>query len=225
MFATRFRTYGVRSHGWTRRVEDELNMRFESRLAVMALSVLTIFVRNAVAQPQPAPEAPRIPAPRDIAYPGVIHLSVDATDLERGILAVHETMPVAKSGPMILLYPKWLPGNHAPHLFTERLGGLTITASGQKVAWRRDTVDMSAFHIEVPRGASILDISYQYLSPTTAREWPRLMSPNILDIWWPTVTLYPAGYFARQIAVEASLKLPENFRPAWAWRLNPSRVR
>jgi predicted metalloprotease with PDZ domain len=191
-------------------------MRFESRLAVMALTVLVMFVRNAVAQPQRAPDAPRIPAPRDIAYPGVIHLSVDATDLERGILAVHETMPVAKSGPMILLYPKWLPGNHAPHLFTERLAGLSISALGQKVAWRRDTVDMSAFHIDVPNGVSILNISFQYLSPMTAREWPRLMSPNIVDIWWPTVTLYPAGYFARQIPVEASLKLPENFKPASA---------
>jgi predicted metalloprotease with PDZ domain len=191
-------------------------MRFESRLAALAFLVLAIIARHAMAQPQPAPEAPRIPAPRDVPYPGVIQLVVDATDLDRGILAVHETMPVGASGPMILLYPKWLPGNHAPRLFTERLAGLTIAASGQKVAWRRDPVDMSAFHIEVPRGTSELDLTYQYLSPVTPREWPRLLSPNLLDIWWPTVTLYPAGYFSRQIRIEASVKLPENFQPASA---------
>jgi predicted metalloprotease with PDZ domain len=117
---------------------------------------------------------------------------------------------------MILLYPKWLPGNHAPRLFTERLAGLTITASGQNVAWHRDLVDMSAFHMEVPKGVSVLNISFQYLSPISAREWPRLLSLNLLDIWWPTVTLYPAGYFSRQISVAASVKLPENFQAASA---------
>jgi len=194
----------------------QVNMRFEFRLAAISLMALAIVARHAMAEPEPAPDAPRIPAPRDVPHPGVIQLVVDATDLERGILAVHETMSVAASGPMILLYPKWLPGNHAPRLFTERLAGLRITASGQKVAWRRDPVDMSAFHIEVPKGVSVLDISFQYLSPISAREWPRLLSPNLLDIWWPTVTLYPAGYFSRQIEVEAGVKLPENFQSASA---------
>jgi predicted metalloprotease with PDZ domain len=193
-----------------------------SFLALTCVAMIMGCVGNAQTLPQPLPDAPPIPTSRDVPYPGVIHLSVDATDLDRAIFAVHEIMPVAAAGPMILLYPKWLPGDHAPRLFTERLAGLTISAGSQKVAWRRDPVDMSAFHIVVPAGATALDISFQYLSPLSVRAWPRLMSPNLLDIWWPTVTLYPAGFFSRQITVEASVKLPEGFKPASALEIASS---
>jgi predicted metalloprotease with PDZ domain len=185
------------------------------------LTVLTVFLGTGLAQtvpqplPQPAPAAPPIPEPRDIPYPGVIRLFVDATDINRAIFSVHETMPVT-AGPMILLYPKWLPGDHAPRLPTEKLAGLMISGAGQKIKWRRDPVDMSAFHIDLPSGVTSIDIAYQYLSPISARDWPHLMTDNILDIWWPTVTIYPAGYFSRQIMVEASVKLPEDFKLASA---------
>ncbi len=56
---------------------------------------------------------PPIPAPADKPYPGVIKLAVDATDLDRHIFQVRETIPVT-SGPMTLLFPQWLPGNHSP---------------------------------------------------------------------------------------------------------------
>ena len=59
--------------------------------------------------PQPVPFVDTIPAARDVAYPGTIQLDIDATDTERGIFRVKETIPVAKSGPMALLYPKWTP--------------------------------------------------------------------------------------------------------------------
>src|SRR5947209_7556423 len=55
----------------------------------------------------------RSPA-RDIAYPGTIQLTVDATDVTRAIFRVHEHVPVAHSGDFVLLYPKWLPGTHSP---------------------------------------------------------------------------------------------------------------
>lgn len=55
-----------------------------------------------------------IPAPRDVAYPGTIQLTVDASDVTRGIFRVHERVPVAHAGDLVLLYPKWLPGTHSP---------------------------------------------------------------------------------------------------------------
>lgn len=194
-------------------------MRVGLATAAMVLTLLTALFGEAAAQPRPVGDAPRIPSPRNVPYPGVIKLSVDATDLDHSILTVHESIPVRASGPMVLLYPKWLPGNHAPRLFTERLAGLIITASGGNVGWRRDSVEMSAFHLNVPKGVSVLEVDYQYLAPNTGRDWPRLLSPNIVDIWWPTLTLYPAGYFASQIRFEASVKLPEYFKPASALEL------
>ena len=47
-----------------------------------------------------------IPAARDTPYPGTLPLDVDATDTERGIFRVKQTIPVAKTGPMALLYPE-----------------------------------------------------------------------------------------------------------------------
>ena len=40
-------------------------------------------------------------APADVAYPGTLKLSVDATDLDRRIFRVHEEIPVA-AGPLTL---------------------------------------------------------------------------------------------------------------------------
>ena len=54
------------------------------------------------------------PPPADTPYPGVLTLAVDATDLEHHLLVVHETLPVA-AGPLRLLFPRWLPGDHGPY--------------------------------------------------------------------------------------------------------------
>ncbi len=40
-------------------------------------------------------------------------LSVDATDAARNFIHAKVTVPVS-SGPVTLVYPKWIPGNHRP---------------------------------------------------------------------------------------------------------------
>ena len=40
-------------------------------------------------------------------------IEVDASAAPRGIERAHLVLPV-KSGPVTLLYPKWLPGEHGP---------------------------------------------------------------------------------------------------------------
>ncbi|HET9693626.1 MAG TPA: hypothetical protein VFP48_04510, partial [Steroidobacteraceae bacterium] len=52
-------------------------------------------------------------APEDVAYPGTLTLQVDASDVDRRIVRVVQTVPVAGPGPLTLLYPRWLPGNHS----------------------------------------------------------------------------------------------------------------
>lgn len=77
-------------------------------------------------------------------------LDVDLTDLERKYyVEVRQSLPV-KSGPLTLLYPRWLPGNHSPTSPIGQLAGLHIQGKGQDIAWRRDTVDMHAFHLDLP---------------------------------------------------------------------------
>ncbi len=166
--------------------------------------------------PQPAAPAPRIEAPRDAPYPDMIHLSVDATDLSHGISNVRERIPLAAPGPLTLLYPQWLPGNHSPTGPIDKLAGLKVTANGAPVAWRRDPVDVYAFHVDAPAGATSLDVAFQFLSAVSTREGRVMTTPDMLSLQWNAVALYPAGYFSRQITVEASVTLPTGFSLATA---------
>jgi len=170
----------------------------------------------AVVQPQPTPLPPPIAAPQDVPYPGVLTLSVDATDLPHAIMAVHETIPVAGPGPITLLYPRWLPGNHSPSGPIDKLAGLIVSAGGQRLEWTRDPVDVYAFHVEVPAGVSALDLDFQFLSPVSTREGRVVMTPEMLNVEWNAVALYPAGYFSRDIKIDASVKLPTGWTPATA---------
>ncbi len=161
--------------------------------------------------PTPAPANTPIPAARDVAYPGVIRLDVDASDWRRHIVTVHETIPVAGGHELVLLYPQWLPGAHAPEGPIDRMTGLKVTANGQPVAWRRDTVDIYAFRLTPPAGAKSIEVEFQYLSPVTGDVGAVEFSSNMATLEWISFTLYPAGYYARQIPVDASLRLPEGW--------------
>ena len=116
------------------------------KASLRATSVLTaVFVLASGAlpaqtpAPQPAPLPAAIAAPKDIAYRGTLRLSVDATDLDRRIFRVRETIPTAP-GSLTLLYPRWLPGYHSPGGRIELLAGLVVQANGKRIPWTRDAV-------------------------------------------------------------------------------------
>ena len=161
---------------------------------------------------QPVKPPPATPAPRDIPYPGVIKLHVDATDLERHIFRIHETIPAPGSKPLVLRYPKWLPGNHSPNGPLADLGGLIVRADGKRIEWVRDTEDVYAFHITPPAGAKSIDLDFQFLSAVKDDEGRIVMTPEMLNLQWDSVSLYPAGYFTRRIPVDASVNLPAGWK-------------
>ncbi len=161
------------------------------------------------AGPQPVPLPPPILAPVDVPYPGTVSLSVDLTNVNDRILNVRETIPV-KPGEITLLYPQWLPGTHSPSNQVEDLAGLVVTANGERISWQRDRVDMWAFHINVPKGASTLDLSFQYLAPVRPQQGR--ISDKFADLTWNSVLLYPAGYFSRRIQFAPELRLPEGWK-------------
>ena len=152
-----------------------------------------------------------IAPPKDKAYPGEITLSVDASDLERRIVRVHETLSGIGPG-TVLLYPEWLPGTHAPEGPIDRFAGLKISAQGAKVTWTRDPVDIYALRLHAPAGVRSIDIDFDYLSPTSPKVGPLEISRDILLLEWNSLLLYPAGYFTRQIPIEASLTLPAGWQ-------------
>ena len=182
-----------------------------------ALLLSTLLATPAfAAQPQPLPYPPAIPEPVDAPYPGTIALTADVTDLVRHIVSVHETVPVQKAGDFVLLYPQWVPGDHGPTGPLAALAGLEIKAGGQSLAWVRDTVNVHAFHVPVPQGATSLDLRFQYLSPPTTKEGRVEMTPEMVDLAWNELVLYPAGVFSRDISVAATLILPKGWHYATA---------
>ncbi|MDP1618825.1 M61 family metallopeptidase [Phenylobacterium sp.] len=153
------------------------------------------------------PLAP-IPAPRDVAYPGVITLEMDATDIDRRIVSVKQTIPVTGPGPLILLYPQWIPGNHGPVGPVDDIAQLHITADGQELRWVRNTVRTNAFEVEVPAGATAVEVAFKWLTPIDSPQGRVVITDEMLNIQWEKAILYPAGYYSRQITVQPTLRLP-----------------
>jgi predicted metalloprotease with PDZ domain len=164
---------------------------------------------NGVNGPELTPGA--VPAPKDTPYPGVISLKVDATDIGRHIFSVHESIPV-DAGELTLLYPQWLPGNHAPRGPIDGLAGLQMSVNGRRVDWLRDPVNIYAFHLRVPEGASRLDVEFEYAAPLLGGEGRTVMvTPEMLGLEWNTVVLYPAGYYVSRIVMAPELTLPQDW--------------
>ncbi|MGY9107735.1 MAG: M61 family metallopeptidase [Alphaproteobacteria bacterium] len=154
--------------------------------------------------------------PLDVRYPGTIQLWVDATDLERHIWQGRERIPVSGPGPMTLLYPKWLPGNHRAAGRIDEIGGLQFSANGTRLAWTRDTSEGFAFHIDVPEGVNAIDLEFQILTPVNRNQGRIVVTPEMLNLQWYRVLLYPAGHYASQIIVEPNLQLPDGWQAATA---------
>ena len=191
-------------------------MRLAPALAIAALLVTPATAQNS--KPVAQPIADTIPAARDIAYPGTMRLMVDATDTNQNIFRVRQVIPVATAGPMTLLYPKWLPGTHAPRGQIEKLVGLTISAGGKPVRWVRDPVDVHAFHVDVPQGARELNVAFQFVSATQEDQGRIVVTPAMMNLQWQSVSLYPAGYYVRNIPVQASVTWPAGWQAATALR-------
>lgn len=166
----------------------------------------------------PTPKVAQIPPARDIAYPGTIQLTVDATDNTRAIFKVHEHIPVAQSGDFVLLYPEWLPGTHNKEGVIRKIDGLRFTANGRPLKWVRDTLDVYAFHVAVPTGVSAIEADFRFLSPTAENQGRIVATPDMESIEWIANSLYPAGYYVRDIPVQAAVIVPSGWKVASALR-------
>jgi predicted metalloprotease with PDZ domain len=149
-----------------------------------------------------------IPAVQDKPWPGLVKLDVDATDLNRRIFSVHETIPVEGAGPLTLYFPAWLPGDHGPDGPITQLAGLVFTANGQRLEWTRDPVESFAFHLVVPEGVTEISADFQHLSPTAEAQGRIVMTAEMLNAQWEKMLLYPAGRWHHNITTQTSVKLP-----------------
>jgi predicted metalloprotease with PDZ domain len=175
-------------------------------MAQAQTAVITDPAQAALALPSTQPRIPAIDLAAD--YPGVIRYQADVTDLERRIVNVRQVIPVAAAGPLTLLYPEFLPGNHADTGPIQLIAGLTVTANGQRIEWVRDTVEAHAFHLNIPQGVTEIEVAFQWLTQPDNAVWRVTMTPQIVNMQWEKAILYPAGYASDRIRVAPSIKLP-----------------
>jgi predicted metalloprotease with PDZ domain len=142
-----------------------------------------------------------------------IQLAVDATDAPRNLLHSRLHIP-APRGPLTLYYPKWIPGEHMPSGPVNNMTGLKFSANGQPIEWRRDAVDMFAFHLTVPAGADAIDVSFDFIPSTEGGVYSAggSSTARLLDLSWNQLLLYPLTAAPLTIPFQASLKLPDGWK-------------
>ncbi len=142
-----------------------------------------------------------------------VKVKVDATDAPRRLFHVQMTMP-AKPGAMTLLYPEWIPGEHGPTGPIANLVGLKIQGGGKTIPWKRDSIKMFAFHLDVPAGVSSLDVVFDFISPPESEGFSSGASATseLAVLSWNQLLLYPEGSRSDDFQYQATLKVPDGWR-------------
>jgi predicted metalloprotease with PDZ domain len=173
--------------------------------------VVILGIASAVSQSGPAQNS----SIRTSGFSLVETLAVDATDAPRKVFHARLTIPAAP-GEFVLLYPKWIPGEHGPSGPLVDTAGIYFRANGQALPWHRDPVDMYAYHVMVPPGVTSIEAAIDFLSPV---EMPGGYSAGssatekLAVVSWNWLVLYPKGRGSDEIGVKASLQLPTD----WQW--------
>jgi len=166
-----------------------------TRLSTLLLAVVILGVASALAQSS-----------------GTISLTVDATHAPEKIVRTHIVMPV-KPGPVTLYYPKWIPGEHTPSGPVSNVAGLTFTANGKALPWRRDLLDGFTFHLDVPAGVYRLEAAFDYIEPSSgAFSGGGSATDKLVIISWNQNVLYPAWSRSENIIIKPTLRLPSGWK-------------
>ncbi len=194
-------------------------MKPESRVAALLSTVLLATASAAHAQPAPRskPQAVlpivTIPAAKDVPFPGTIGLKIDATDTERRVFRVTETVPVQPGQTdLILQLPEWLPGEHGPSGDMNLIADVHFKAAGKDLAWTRDPLETFAFHVAVPAGANEVTATFVHTSALQPSEGRIEVTPDMLSLQWDKMAFYPAGYYVRDIDVMPTVTVPAGWQ-------------
>lgn len=141
-------------------------------------------------------------------------LALDASHAANGIIRVHEQIP-AVPGTFTIVYPKWIPGEHGPTGPLNDLAALRVSAGGTELQWRRDPVDLYAFHVSVPVDVRSIDVDFDVLmnAPDDV-----MATHSIAIVNWNRALLYQQGVNSHEYFVRPSIVLPPGWEYATALR-------
>jgi predicted metalloprotease with PDZ domain len=129
-----------------------------------------------------------------------IQIVADLTEAGRKLYHAEIDLPV-KAGPLTLITPQWIPGNHRPTGPVNDITGVVFTANGETLAWRRDDVNLFEYHLTVPKGVTTIHAHLDCI--VTARATTKMA---VLE--WEKLLLYPAGIAVKEISVQPSVTVP-----------------
>ena len=195
-----------------------MNKKTGIALSVLALALAAPAVSTTLSAPLAVPLSHNVPDAVDTPYPGgAMLLDIDATDVTRGVYRVTQTVPVAPgTSKLTLMLPQWLPGNHGPRGTLAELVDVQFFAGTQKLSWKRDPIEVFAFHVDVPAGATSVVAKFIHTSPLQTSEGRITMTQEMLNLQWEKMSLYPAGYYVRQIRVKPTVTIPQGWTAASA---------
>ncbi|MEP7223304.1 MAG: peptidase M61 [Novosphingobium sp.] len=181
-----------------------------SAITIVAPAPASASAQQGLSAPQAVVTPARVPDAADRPYPGgPITLDIDATDVTRSVFRVTERIPVAPgTRTLTLLLPEWLPGEHKVAGGIDKLADLRFTVDGRPLAWERDPVEVYAFHLTLPEGARMVETRFIHTAPLVPAEGRVTMTPEMLNLQWDKMSLYPAGHYVRQIRVQPSVTFP-----------------
>lgn len=134
---------------------------------------------------------------------------VDATDLPRKLLTSEISLALPDDTTS-LLYPKWIPGYHAPDGPVENLCGFEVTAADGKVlTWERDWQEVYRLNVFSDESSRQGRVSLCFICNQSYATYG-WSSFGIID--WNTVVVYPEGPAAYEITVTLSLVLPSDWK-------------
>jgi predicted metalloprotease with PDZ domain len=194
-------------------------MKPESAVATLLSALLLATSPAALAQPVPRSKPTAvlpivtIPAAQDVHFPGTIALKIDATDTDRRVFRVTETVPVQPGQKdLILQLPEWLPGEHGPSGDMNLIADVHFKADGQELSWTRDPLETFAFHVAVPAGAKEVTATFVHTSALASNEGRIEVTPDMMSLQWDKMAFYPAGYYVRDIDFVPTVTFPAGWQ-------------
>ncbi len=151
--------------------------------------------------------------PARAAVPSAQSLFVDLSTVSQRVVRAELKLEV-DAGPLTLVYPQWIPGEHGPTNPINDLVELEITMGGTPLVWRRDPENLHAFVVTVPKRSTIV-VRYALVTAVGGRGAmsPAMATDALAILKWNQVVLYPLGANPALLKVSASLRLPS----AWTF--------